>query len=212
MSFAATTALVATFEAQNRSHHWRSFNAGRLRILSPVLSLVIASAVAGAATAPFSAFHFNQTAQYGLLANLMSVPVMGLLVMPPAVIAAVLSLVGLQGSAFWGMGKGIDWILGVAHWIATLDGSVIRIASAPAYVLGIFTLGALLLILYRGYFRFTGIAVSAAALALWSQAQRPDMLISDNGRMVGVATEKGRALTREKGNGVCCQNVARKRW
>lgn len=201
MSFAATTALVATFEALNKSELWRGFNHGRLRFLAPVLSLVIASAVAGAATAPFSAFHFNQTAQYGLIANLTSVPMMGMLVMPAAVIAAVLSLVGLQGPAFWVMGKGIDWILGVANWIANLDGSVIRFASAPSYVLGIFTLGALLLILYHGRFRFAGVGVAAVALLLWSQADRPEVLITDNGRLVGLATEKGRALTRTKGNG-----------
>ncbi len=201
MSFAATTALVATFEALNKSEAWRSFNRGRFRLLSPVLSLIIASAVAGFATAPFSAFHFNQTAQYGLIANLTSVPMMGLLVMPAAVFAAVLSLVGLQGPAFWVMGKGIDWILGVANFIANLDGSVIRFASAPSYVLGLFTLGALILILYQGRFRFAGVAVAAGALTLWAQAERPDMLITDNGRLVGISTDKGRALTRTKGNG-----------
>lgn len=201
MSFAATTALVATFEALNRSERWRSINRGSLRWFAPLFSLIIASAVAGAATAPFSAFHFNQTAQYGLLANLMSVPVMGMIVMPAAVIAAVLSLVGLQGPAFWVMGQGIDWILGVANWISELEGSVIRIASAPTPVLGMFTLGAVILILYRGRFRFSGVAIAAVALILWSQSTRPDMLITDNGRLVGIATQKGRVLTREKGNG-----------
>jgi competence protein ComEC len=201
MSFAATTALVATFEALNKSSYWRRFNSGYLRFAAPVFSLIIASAVAGAATAPFSAFHFNQTAQYGLMANLMSVPMMGLIVMPAAVIAALASLVGLQGPAFWAMGQGIDWILGVAHWIAKLEGSVIRIASAPPYVLGVFTLGALILILYRGHLRFSGIGVAGIALALWSQADRPAMLITDNGRLVGIETDQGRALSRSKGNG-----------
>lgn len=58
MSFAATTALVATFEALNTSDIRRSFNRGRFRFLAPVFSLIIALGVAGAATAPFSAFHF----------------------------------------------------------------------------------------------------------------------------------------------------------
>ncbi|MDA9789545.1 ComEC family competence protein [Amylibacter sp.] len=206
MSFAATTALVATFEALNKSEVWRRFNTGALRFGAPVFSLIIASAVAGAATAPFSAFHFNQTAQYGLIANLASVPMMGLIVMPFAVIAGVLSLVGLQGPAFWVMGKGIDWILGVAHWIANLDGAVIRIASAPPWVLGMFTLGALILILYRGRFRLAGIGVAGIALIFWAQADRPAMLITESGRLVGISTDKGRALSRNKGNGFAAKN------
>ncbi|MEJ6709740.1 MAG: ComEC/Rec2 family competence protein, partial [Amylibacter sp.] len=52
MSFATTTALVATFEALNRSQAWRNFNTGALRSAAPVFSLIIASAVAGAASAP----------------------------------------------------------------------------------------------------------------------------------------------------------------
>jgi len=46
--------------------------------------VVISSAVAGAATAPYAAAHFNQISHYGLLANLLSVPVMGLVVIPAA--------------------------------------------------------------------------------------------------------------------------------
>ena len=201
MSFAATTALVATFEALNKSPIWHDLNRGRFRFLSPVFSLVIASAIAGAATAPFSAFHFNQTAQYGLLANLLSVPVMGMLVMPAAVIAAVLSLVGLQGPAFWVMGKGIEWILAVANFVSGLDGAVIRFASTSSAILGLFTIGALILILVNGRGRLVGIGVSVVALGLWSQSDRPVMLITDNGRMVGIETDKGRALSRAKGNG-----------
>ena len=47
------------------------------------------SLVAGSATAPFSAFHFNTVAQYGLLANLLAIPAMGVVVMPAAVIAVL---------------------------------------------------------------------------------------------------------------------------
>ncbi len=201
MSFAATTALVATFEALNKSPMWHGLNRGRFRFLSPVFSLVIASAIAGVATAPFSAFHFNQTAQYGLLANLLSVPVMGVLVMPAAVIAAVLSMIGLQGPAFWVMGKGIEWILGVANFVSGLEGAVIRFASTSSAILGLFTFGALVLILIQGRGRLVGIGLSAIALGLWSQSDRPQMLITDNGRMVGIETGKGRALSRDKGNG-----------
>lgn len=201
MSFAATTALVATFEALNRWQKWQALRASRFHLIAPFLSLLIASFVAGAATAPFSAFHFNQMAQYGLLANLLSVPVMSMIVMPFAVIAGLLSLIGAQGLPFWGMGQGIDWILGVAHWIATRDGAIMRIPSGPIWALGLFTFGALIVVLWQGKLRWIGVPVSVLALTFWAVSKRPDILITDNGRLAGIATSEGRALTRHKGNG-----------
>jgi ABC-type uncharacterized transport system permease subunit len=41
------------------------------------------------ATAPIGAAHFNTVAHYGLIANLLSVPLMGLIIIPSAVLAAV---------------------------------------------------------------------------------------------------------------------------
>ena len=91
MSFAATVALVAVFG-------WLRGAQIALgpRWLRPILTVVISSAVAGVATAPVGAAHFNQFAQYGLIANLASVPLMGLLVMPAAVLAACQLPLGLD--------------------------------------------------------------------------------------------------------------------
>ena len=49
------------------------------------------------ATSPLAAAYFNRSAQYGMVANLLVVPVMGALVMPAGVVAALLLflLVGL---------------------------------------------------------------------------------------------------------------------
>jgi competence protein ComEC len=46
--------------------------------------------VAGLATAPFSAAHFNQVSHYGLQVNILSLPVMSFLVAPSAVLAMML--------------------------------------------------------------------------------------------------------------------------
>ncbi len=120
------------------------------RLLRPVLAVVMSSAVAGAATAPVAAAHFNRIADYGLIANLLSVPLMGAVVMPAAVLAALLAPFGLAGLGLAIMGPPIDWILGVAHWVAGLDGAVTPVITPPAAVLPLFALGMLWLILWRG--------------------------------------------------------------
>lgn len=200
MSFAATTALVAVFGAL-REH---GVGLGP-RWLRPVLALLISSVVAGAATAPFGAAHFNQLSQYGLLANLLSVPLMGTVVIPAAVLAACLMPLGLESPALWIMGLGLRWILAVAEWVAGIDGAT-RLVIAPDWrVLPLLSLGALWLILWQGYGRWLGLLPCIVALMLWGQTNRPVLLISDQGALVGVMTPKGRGLSRSKGQGFVAQ-------
>ena len=196
MSFAATTALVVTFRWLSAKDMF-----GAPRWLRPALAVVISSAVAGAATAPFAAAHFNIVSHYGLLANLASVPVMGAVVMPAAVLAAALSPFGLAAPALWVMEQGLTWILLVAQTIAGLEGAVGRIPAPGPEVLPLLSLGALLCLLWRGRARWIGAAPVALAVGLWTMAERPDMLVSPSGGLVGLMQAEGRALSKERGDG-----------
>ncbi|MEM8591337.1 MAG: ComEC/Rec2 family competence protein, partial [Pseudomonadota bacterium] len=196
MSFAATTALVVTFR-------WLSDHDtfGMPRWLRPAFAVFVSSAVAGAATAPFAAAHFNIVSHYGLIANVLSVPVMGAIVMPAAVLAAVLSLIGLAAPALWIMGKGLEWILFVAETVAEAEGAVGRIPAPGPEVLPLLALGSLALILWRGRERWAGLAPVAAAIVLWLLSDRPDLLISPSGGLMGVLQAEGRALSKPRGDG-----------
>jgi competence protein ComEC len=196
MSFAATTALVAVFgmlrdERINLGPGW----------LKPVLGVVISSAVAGAATAPVGAAHFNTLSQYGLIANLLSVPLMGILVIPAAVVAACLAPFGLESLPLQAMGLGLRWILGVAHWVAGMEGAQRHVVSPGPWILPILALGMLWMILWQGRARWVGVFPALMAFWLWSGAERPSVLIADTGGLVGVLTEQGRALSKPKGSG-----------
>lgn len=46
----------------------------------------------------------------------------------------------------------------------------------------------------------------ALALALWAQVDRPQVLIADTGALVGVMTERGRALSKPRGAGFIALN------
>ena len=103
MSFAATTGLVAVFG-------WMRDGAVQVgpKWAQPFVVLVISSGVAGLATAPIGAAHFNSIAHYGLVANLLSVPLMGLVIIPSAVLAAILAPFGLEEVGLWAMGFGLQ--------------------------------------------------------------------------------------------------------
>ncbi|MBB3993808.1 competence protein ComEC [Sulfitobacter undariae] len=201
MSFAATTALVAVFG-------WMRDGAVKFgpKWMQPVVAVVISSAVAGFATAPIAAAHFNAIAQYGLLANLVTVPLMGVLVIPAAVVAAVLAPIGLEMVALWIMGLGVDWILFVAHFMADLPQARSYVIGPSAQVVPLLTLGFLTLLLWRGRLRWCGVVAMAASFVIWHGSERPDVLISDTGTLVGVMTDQGRALSKERGAGFAASN------
>ena len=194
MSFAATTALVAVFGAM-RGWSWSRTP----KWMQKVGAVVLSSFIAGLATAPFAAAHFNQIAHYGLLANVLSVPMMGAVVMPAAVMAALLAPVGLAGIGLWVMGLGLSWILAVADWVAALDGAVGKIVTPMPWVIPLLALGALGIILWRGALRWGGLVPALCAALLWAQTERPAVLISDSGGLLGVMTAEGRSVSKERG-------------
>ncbi|QDY69250.1 ComEC/Rec2 family competence protein [Qingshengfaniella alkalisoli] len=196
MSFAATTALIWAFSGMkkiDRSHvpKW----------LWPVLTLVVTSVIAGLATAPIAAAHFNQMARYGLLANLLAVPVMGTIVMPAGLLAFLLAPLGLERWPFAIMGLGIDWIFFSASWVADWSGGVRKIVAPPANVLPLIGLGAVGVVISMGWLRLVGAIMLSVAASLWLGSQRPDMLISPSGGLVGLAGNEGRVLSKPRGDG-----------
>ncbi|MBQ4826446.1 ComEC/Rec2 family competence protein [Leisingera sp. HS039] len=196
MSFAATAALVAVFAA---------LRDGEVplgpRWLRPVLALVISSAVAGAATAPFAAAHFNTVPHYGLLANLLSVPVMGSVVIPAAVLALCLAPFGLEMIGLTVMRWGLDWILAVAQAVSEFEGALSHVPAPGVGVLPLFAAGMLFAVIWQGWLRLAGLLPAACALLMWGAAERPVVLIADSGGLVGVMSPHGRALSRAKGQG-----------
>jgi competence protein ComEC len=196
MSFAATTALIAVFGSL------RGRGPARMpRLLRPVMAVVISSAVAGAATAPFGAAHFNQISHFGLIANVLSVPLMGIAVVPGAVVAALLWPFGAAGVGLALMQPAIAWILGVAGTVAARPDAVSQIASPVGWVLPVVALGGITIVLWQGRARWVGALVMIAGFAAWANDERPLALIAGDGSIVGAMTAQGRALSKPRGGG-----------
>lgn len=201
MSFAATVALIVAFRALT---DWAS---GRrvAWLLRVCVAAVLASLVGGLATAPYAAAHFNRFTDYGLLANLLTGPVMGLVVMPAGALAAMAAPLGLAGVPLWVMEQGCRWILFVAHEVAALEGSVTAIKAPPMAVLGWLSLGLAFAVLWSGRTRWLGFLPVVAALGLWVASDRPTVLIGAGG-IVGVMGPEGRAVSAGRGEGFTVRN------
>ena len=196
MSFAATAALVAVYGGTRDEWREAGRGAGLMRRAALYMgALALTSLVAGAATAPFAAHHFNRVSSYGLIANVAAAPLMGLWVMPSAMLAGALAPLGLED---WGLGlmaHGVSAILSVAHWVAELPDATRAIAEAPFAAFTMLVSGGLLICLSSGAGRYLGAGAVALALAFWAMADRPDVLIAERGRLVGALGPQGRALS-----------------
>ncbi len=197
MSFAAVTALVAAFEAfeawqirRGRPIVMRDSWTGR--ILYALCIAVLSSAVAGLATAPYAAFHFNRIAAYGVLANVFAMPIIAFVIMPGAALSLLALPFGLEALPLAVTGWGIDIMLWIAHATADLPGASSHVASWPDAALGAMTLGGLWLALWRGSWRMLGLAGIGAAFFIGALAVPADILIDRDAKNVAVRDTGGR--------------------
>jgi len=192
MSFGAVCALIAAYEATNRRFaEWRR-DGGRWRFAGVYIAGVLLSTViATIATAPYSVYHFNRLALYGLAANLVAVPLTSIWIMPWAIAAFILMPFGLESLALTPMGWGVDAVILVARTVAGWPGAVVLIPAMPGIALAVITAGGLWLCLWRGRWRRAGIAVVVAGAALVPLAPPPDLLVDDSGRLVALRGADG---------------------
>jgi competence protein ComEC len=104
------------------------------------------------------------------------------------------------------MEKGSEWILFVAHWVAGWEGSVTAIPTPPAAALPLVTVAGFWFILWRWPVRWLAVVPALAALAVWTWAERPVMIVSEDGGLVGLMGPEGRALSAERGAGFAARN------
>src|SRR5690606_23974446 len=133
-----------------------------------------------------AAFHFNRIALYGLAGNMAAMPIVGIVVMPMALLALLLMPFGLDGPALWAMGKGVEAMLAVAHEVASWGGADRLVPEAPLAALLLVVFGALWLSLWRERWRFAGLVPIVRAFALWNGAPRADVLIDRDTALFAV--------------------------
>ena len=197
MSFAATGLLIIVFNAMSQWSWMARWPIGARYVMGSVVS----AAVAGLATAPIAAAHFNHLPHYGVLANVIAVPIMAFVVMPGAIVAAALAPFGGEALGLWGMTLGLGAILDVASFVADLPHSISHIKAPAPKVLGILAVSVLFGIFWQGRLRCLAAIPACAALGFWIVFPRPDVLISADGRLIGVMVEGARVLNVAKWSG-----------
>jgi competence protein ComEC len=196
MSFAATLGLVALVQIGMPRLFASPDNSATARVAlwggRELMTLTLASLVAGLATTPYAAFHFHRVTPYGVLANLAAMPVVSAVVMPAGLLGLLAMPFGFDGVCWRAMGWGIDWMIAVTQWVAGLPGAIGRMAAFGIGPLIAASVGIVLLGLLRTPLRWSG-AIVLLLSVVWALAvPQPNILISADGHNVGVRGRDGR--------------------
>ena len=213
MSFAAVIALIAGYEylSERRAYGdgdgWNRHSGWWQPSLRYLAGIAITTLIAGAATAPFAVFHFNRFADYGLIANLIAVPLTGLWVMPSAMLAFLLMPFGAEAWALAPMGWGLELVIQSAKAVAAWPGAVTLMPAMPVWGLVLISLGGLWLCLWRRVWRLWGLAVIAAGFSAMIWVEPPQILIDGAGRVLAIKADDGRMLVSQRRRGRFQQEI-----
>src|SRR5207247_8713734 len=131
MSVAATLALVA---GEHQGRPWMSKGgdtplAAKIALWGgrEIAGLLLVSLLAGTATIPYVAYHFHRISPYGVIANLVAMPVVSAWVMPAGILGLISMPLAFDGR--WGrlLGQGIDSRLSGALWVTKFTGDLGRV-------------------------------------------------------------------------------------
>lgn len=187
MSFAAVIAIVALHcAAPVRALTQPREEPLWAKALRQIGSLLVTGIVIELALLPIGLFHFHRTGVYGALANVVAIPLTTFASMPLIALALLFDGVGWGAPFWWMAGKSLELLLALAHWTASWPGAVTLLPSMGwgAYLL--FICGGCWLALWQGRVRLWGLVPAGLATVMLALLQPPDLLISGDGRHVGI--------------------------
>jgi competence protein ComEC len=195
MSFAAVIAIVALHGAQPvrdflapREEGWLAW------LVRRVAMLLLTGIVIEIALMPIVLFHFHRAGIYGAMANVVAIPLTTFVSMPLILLALTLDVVGAGAPAWWLAGKSLELLLWIARFTADQPGAVRLMPQMSGAAFALFLAGGLWLALWRGRARLLGFLPALAATGLLLTTPVPDLLISGDGRHVGITGEDDRLL------------------
>jgi competence protein ComEC len=199
MSFLAVTGLISFFESRRgRQIGLLDRRAGRSwfvimgsRAVGALFALAATTIIAGICTGPAAAYHFNRVAPYGLIGNLLAVPVISAIVMPSALIGTLIMPLGLEQLAFEVMERGLKAVMAISDWTAALPGAQWVVPRHGPERALLMAGGILWVSLIMGPLRWLGIPAFVLGMSLTVLVERPDVIIERMGRNVALRNEAG---------------------
>lgn len=193
MSFAAVMVIVAWYETRRDRLPDEERAARRSGFLGTYFGAITATTIcATAATAPFAAYHFQRIAVHSLPSNLVATPVVGVVVMPMALLGFLLYPFGLDQPAWIAMGWGVEAMLAVSYWVASWPFATLDLAAFGAAAMASMAFGLAWLALWTTRLKWAGLLPLVAGLSMAAAPMpKPDVYVDAAGRATAVRGPDG---------------------
>lgn len=195
LSFAAVTAII-TLHSLPVVKRWlgpRDDGFGG-RILRGIASLIATGLAVEIALIPLALYHFHKAGLYGVGANLVAIPWTTFVIMPLEAGALLLDSVGLGAPLWAAAGWAIDRLLGLAHWVAGLEGAVASLPTMSRWSFAAMVLGGLWFCLWTTRPRWLGLVPLAVGALGAAFTATPDLLVTGDGRHLAITVPDGPPL------------------
>jgi len=142
----------------------------RAKLRNAVLGWLIISGVVGLAIWPLTVPYFHQVPVLSLPANALLVPLVGLALLPLALLGAGVGLVWPAGGlALWWLALGPAWLATwLAEALAALPGAVFYLAGPGPWSILLMYVAALAGLLFRRHWRWLALGPATAAFLIWT--------------------------------------------
>ena len=199
LSFAATLAIIALFERYAHALHpaggdWKQ------TMYRHGLGIICTSLIATLATAPFILYNFNRFASFGVLSNMVVIPLATFVIMPGMVLSLILMPLHLQWIGYIPLKYGTQLMIWMAERVVSLPYASLKFAAPSDAGLIVCAFGLMWICLMWERWRLLGIPIILAGLSTMALHQPPDMLISRDAKQVMARLDDGR-YTFLKGTG-----------
>jgi len=208
LSFAAVAAIIALHSSgwAHRMFHRRD-EAWIARLGRALLALAATGLAVEITLIPIVLYHFHKAGLYGVVANIIAIPLTTFVIMPLEAGALFLDIAGAGAPLWWLAGLSLDALLGLAHFVADMRGAVAMMAAMPPSALGAMIAGGLWLCLWTSRARLLGLVPIALGAAAAAVSPKPDMLITGDGRHLAIVDADGTPLLLRERSGEFIRSI-----
>lgn len=185
LSFAATAALLYGYQLTDG-------RIGEVPVLRHILFLSFSSALITFATMPFVIWHFAAFSPWGVLSNIIAIPLTALCIMPAGVLILIAAMADMAGWVSPAIEIGITILLYITSFFADLPYSSIRMNIPPLWILYAWSICVVGVVSISAHTRIIPVSLLAFIILCWMsvtppvaslhiQSQRPILVWSGGG-------------------------------
>ena len=178
MSFAAVASLIFFYVAVNKHYgQWIERQSILGKILTYIIGIILSSILTGLATAPFVIYHFSQCSTYGIISNLIAIPLTVFFIMPILVITFLAMPFNLHYWPLYIAGYGIDLVIWIAEIVNNIPYSN-HISHIDSIHLCVLALGGVWACVWQTRIRYIGfIVIIITCISAMLCYTKPDIMI-----------------------------------